>query len=92
MHGGDHMIRDRIIVEDDQGTELEFGIEGMFEMDDRNYVLLSNEEDTILMQVVGVGDDQELVGIEDPEEAQSLLDAYQIAVDAAPAEGENEFQ
>ncbi|ARU59911.1 DUF1292 domain-containing protein [Tumebacillus avium] len=86
------MIRDRIIVEDDQGTELEFGIEGMFEMDDRNYVLLANDEDTILMQVVGEGDDQELVGIEDPEEAQSLLDAYQIAVDAAPAEGDNEFQ
>ncbi|TCP58315.1 uncharacterized protein DUF1292 [Tumebacillus sp. BK434] len=86
------MIRDRIIVEDDQGAQLEFGIEGMFEMDDRNYVLLTNEEDTILMQVVGEGDAQELVGIDDPEEAQSLLDAYQIAVDAAPAEGETEFQ
>ncbi|ASS74338.1 DUF1292 domain-containing protein [Tumebacillus algifaecis] len=85
------MIRDRILVEDDQGVQQEFGVEGMFEMDERNYVLLTNEEDTILMQIVGEGEHQELVGIDDPEEAQSLLDAYQIAVDAAPAEGENDF-
>jgi hypothetical protein len=84
------MIRDRIIVEDDRGMRREFGIEGMFEMNDRNYVLLSNEEDTVLMQVVGEGDNQELVGIDSPEEAQSLLDAYQIAVDSAPAEGETD--
>ena len=81
------MIRDRIIVEDNQGQQKEFGIEGLFEMDDRNYVLLTAEDDeTVLMRVEGEGDDQELVGIQNPEELQSLLDAYQIAVDAAPAE------
>ncbi len=90
MHGGDQMSRDRIVVEDDQGQKREFSIEGMFEMNDRNYVLLMNEEDSVLMQIVGEGDSQELLGLDDRAEAQSLLDAYQIAVDAAPAEGETE--
>ncbi|MGB8956768.1 MAG: DUF1292 domain-containing protein [Tumebacillaceae bacterium] len=81
------MIRDRIIVEDDQGQQREYGIEGMFEMDEQDYVLLTAEDDEpVLMRVEGEGDDQELVGIQDPDELQSLLDAYQIAVDAAPAE------
>ncbi|MFD2169629.1 DUF1292 domain-containing protein [Tumebacillus lipolyticus] len=84
------MSRDRIVVEDDQGQKREFSIEGMFEMNDRNYVLLMNEEDSVLMQIVGEGDSQELLGLDDRAEAQSLLDAYQIAVDAAPAEGETE--
>jgi hypothetical protein len=80
------MIRDVLIVEDAQGRQQEFGIEGLFEMDDESYVLLASEDDTVLMKVEGEGDDQELVGIQDPELLQSLLDAYQIAVEAAPAE------
>lgn len=81
------MIRDRIIVEDDQGQQKEYGIEGLFERDDQDYVLLTSEDaEPVLMRVEGEGDDQELVGIQDPDELQSLLDAYQIAVDAAPAE------
>ncbi|MGZ4134053.1 MAG: DUF1292 domain-containing protein [Tumebacillaceae bacterium] len=80
------MIRDVLIVEDAQGRQQEFGIEGLFEMDDESYVLLASQDDTVLMKVEGEGDDQELVGIQDPELLQSLLDAYQIAVEAAPAE------
>lgn len=80
------MIRDVIIVEDAQGHQQEFGIEGLLELDDQSYVLLASEDDTVLMKVEGEGDDQELVGIQDPELLQSLLDAYQIAVEAAPAE------
>ncbi|MGZ4112837.1 MAG: DUF1292 domain-containing protein [Tumebacillaceae bacterium] len=80
------MIRDVLIVEDAQGRQQEFGVEGLFEMDDESYVLLASQDDTVLMKVEGEGDDQELVGIQDPELLQSLLDAYQIAVEAAPAE------
>ena len=83
------MIRDRIVVEDAQGNQQEFGIEGLLELDDQSYVLLTGAEDnTMLMRVEGEGDEQELVGIQDPELLQNLLDAYQIAVDAAPAEEE----
>ncbi|HEU4963682.1 MAG TPA: DUF1292 domain-containing protein [Bacilli bacterium] len=81
------MIRDRIVVQDEQGQQREFGLEGLFEMDDQSYALLMAEDDEpLLMKVEGEGDDQELVGIQDPDVLQSLLDAYQIAVDAAPAE------
>jgi len=79
-------MRDVIVVEDAQGRTREFGIEGLFDVDDQSYVLLTSEEDTVLMRIEGEGEDQELVGIEDPEELQTLLDAYQIAVEAAPAE------
>ncbi len=79
--------RDVIVVTDEFGQQLEFGIEGLFEVDDESYVLLTSDEDTLLMKIEGEGEDQELVGIEDPELLQSLLDAYQLAVAAAPAEG-----
>ena len=55
------MIRDRIVVEDAQGQQREFGIEGLFEMNEQSYVLLTSDDDTLLMQVEGEGDDQELV-------------------------------
>lgn len=81
------MIRDRIVVQDEQGQQREFGVEGLFEMNDESYALLMSEDDeTLLMKVEGEGDSQELVGIQDADLLQSLLDAYQIAVDAAPAE------
>lgn len=80
------MIRDRIVIADEQGRQQEFGVEGLFEVDDESYVLLTSEDDTMLMKIEGEGDEQELVGIQDPELLQSLLDAYQIAVAAVPAE------
>jgi hypothetical protein len=40
----------------------------------------------MVMQVEGEEGDQYLVGITDPIESQSILDAYQIAVEEAPAE------
>jgi hypothetical protein len=48
--------------------------------------LLSSDEDTVLMRVERNGDEQYVVGISDPIELESVLNAYQIAVDAAPAE------
>ncbi|MBL0386021.1 DUF1292 domain-containing protein [Tumebacillus sp. ITR2] len=82
------MIRDVIVVQDAKGQELEYGVEALLEMNDQSYVLLVNEEDTLLMKVEGEGEQQELVGIPEPYVLESLLDAYSIAVEAAPAEGE----
>jgi hypothetical protein len=80
------MMRDVIVVRDAQGQEREFGVEALLEMNDQNYVLLVNGEDTLLMLVEGEGEQQELVGIPESYVLDSLLDAYQIAVEAAPAE------
>jgi len=82
----------RITVEDEQGNEKEYAVEALFDMNEDWYALLTSDEDRILMRVVGgEGEDQYLVGIDDPEEAASVLDAYQIALEAdenAGAEGQ----
>lgn len=82
----------RITVEDEEGNEKEYAVEALFDMNEDWYALLTSDEDRILMRVVGgEGEDQYLVGIDDPEEAASVLDAYQVALEAdenAGAEGQ----
>jgi hypothetical protein len=80
-------VRDTITVQDEQGKDREFAVEALFDMNEESYALLKSEEDIVLMRVEG--DDEEgqyLVGIDDAEEAHSILAAYEIAVEAAPAE------
>lgn len=83
----DNNLRDVITVQDEDGNSKQFSVEALFDMDEKSYALLQSEDDLVLMQVVG-GDDetQYLIGIEDPDEAEQILDAYQVAVEAAPAE------
>jgi hypothetical protein len=79
--------RDYITIKDDQGNLKDFAVEALFEMEGRSYALLAADDVTMVMQIEGEeGDDQYLVGISDPIESQSILDAYQIAVEEAPAE------
>jgi uncharacterized protein YrzB (UPF0473 family) len=78
--------RDYITIKDEQGSLKDFAVEALFEMEGRSYALLSAEDETMVMQVEGEEGDQYLVGITDPIESQSILDAYQIAVEEAPAE------
>ncbi len=74
---------DRITVQDEQGNTREFAVEALFDMDDDWYALLKSEDDTVLMRVVGGdGDEQYLEGIDDPDEAASILDAYEVALEA----------
>ena len=80
--------RDYITIEDTEGNEKQFAIEALFDVEDQSYALLASEDETILMRVE---DDEEeegqyLVGITDSGEIETILSAYQIAVDAAPAE------
>jgi uncharacterized protein YrzB (UPF0473 family) len=78
--------RDFITIKDEQGNLKDFAVEALFEMEGRSYALLAAEDETMVMQVEGEEGDQYLVGISDPVESQSILDAYQIAVEEAPAE------
>ncbi|WP_102347217.1 DUF1292 domain-containing protein [Bacillus sp. Marseille-P3661] len=81
--------RDIITIEDEQGNEQHFALEALFDMNEQSYALLTSQEnfdETILMRVEVEGENQFLVGIMDPSESEALLNAYQIAVDAAPAE------
>jgi uncharacterized protein YrzB (UPF0473 family) len=78
--------RDYITIKDDDGNLKDFAVEALFEMEGRSYALLAAEDETMVMQVEGDEGDQYLIGISDPDESQSILDAYQIAVEEAPAE------
>lgn len=78
--------RDYITIKDDDGNLKDFAVEALFEMEGKSYALLAAQDETMVMQVEGEEGDQYLVGISDPVESQSILDAYQIAVEEAPAE------
>jgi hypothetical protein len=78
--------RDFVTIEDEYGIEKQYAVEALFEMEGNSYALLRANDETILMRVEDDGDEQYLVGLSDPEERESILDAYQIAVEAAPAD------
>jgi uncharacterized protein YrzB (UPF0473 family) len=78
--------RDYITIEDEEGKRKEFAVEALFDMEEESYALLAAEDETIVMKVEGEEGNQYLVGITNPSESQAILDAYQIAVEEAPAE------
>ncbi|KHF39898.1 DUF1292 domain-containing protein [Halalkalibacter okhensis] len=78
--------RDQITIEDENGHMKNYSVEALFDMEDHSYALLSSAEETILMRVEDEEDEQYLVGITDPKERNSILEAYEIAVEANPAE------
>lgn len=79
-------IRDLVTVEDDQGNLLSYEVEALFEMRGESYALLRSNEETVLMRVEEDGKEQYLVGLSDEADKDAILDAYQVAVDAAPAD------
>lgn len=79
-------LRDLVTVEDESGRKLSYEVDALFEMQGESYALLRNKNDTVLMRVEEDEKGQHLVNITNQTEKESLLDAYQIAVDAAPAE------
>ncbi|GAE36998.1 DUF1292 domain-containing protein [Halalkalibacter akibai] len=79
-------IRDQITIEDENGQTKDYSVEALFDMEDHSYALLSSNEDTILMRVEEEEDGQNLIGITDENERDAILHAYEIAVDANPAD------
>lgn len=79
-------IRDLVTVKDDKGRQKQYEVEALFEMNGESYALLRDREETVLMRVEEETGEQVLVGLNNELEKSNLLDAYQIAVDAAPAE------
>jgi uncharacterized protein YrzB (UPF0473 family) len=78
--------RDYITIEDDVGNKKDFAVEALFDMEDESYALLAAEEETIVMKIEGDEGNQYLVGISDPAKSEAILDAYQVAVQQAPAD------
>ena len=81
-------IRDLITIEDGNGDQLSFEVEAMFDMEGKAYALLRSGDQTALMEAKEDASGQHLVQIQitNQSEKESLLDAYQVAVEASPAE------
>lgn len=78
--------RDYITIEDENGKRKQFAVEALFDMEKESYALLAAEDETIVMRVEEEEGSQYLVGIDDPLKSEAILEAYQIAVENAPAE------
>ena len=79
-------IRDLITIEGENGEQLSYEVEAMFDMKGETFALLRTGDDTVLMKVEEDQTGQHLVNIKDKTVKASILDAYQIAVEASPAE------
>jgi hypothetical protein len=79
-------IRDLVTVLDDKGNQRQYEVEALFEMNGETFAMLRDQEGTVLMRVEDQDGQQFLVGLNNEMDKSNLLDAYQIAVDAAPAE------
>ena len=80
--------RDFITIENEKGIEKQYAVEALFDMRNQTYALLQSNGEVLLMRVEDEKDEQYLVGLTDSEERDSILDAYQIAVEATPADEE----
>jgi hypothetical protein len=81
-------IRDLITIENESGEEKSYEVEALFDMEEHTYALLRSQEETLLMQVEEDEQGQHLIGLSNQNDKEAILDAYQIAVDAAPADSE----
>jgi hypothetical protein len=81
--------RDLITVEDNDGNKKQFVVEALLAIEEDTYALLRSEHEldhAIVMQVENEDDEQYLIGINDPRKKTMVLDAYEIAVEANPAD------
>lgn len=81
-----YYLRDSVTVQKEQGEEVEYFIEALFDVDDESYALIRNDDETLLMKIEEENGEQFLVGVEKPDLSESILDTYQIAVKANPAD------
>jgi uncharacterized protein YrzB (UPF0473 family) len=83
---GQDETKDYITIEDEQGSEKQFAVEALFEMEEESYAIIKSEDETLLMRVEQDGEEQYLVGINDQNKRDAILDAYEIAVNADPTD------
>ncbi|MCU9614724.1 DUF1292 domain-containing protein [Caldibacillus lycopersici] len=82
----DQVYRNSITVKDNNGEEKTYIVEAMFELNGEEYALIQHEEAMALMKMEQQDGQQYLVGVENPDTREFILDAYQIAVEANPAD------
>lgn len=81
--------RDLITVLDEYKQEKQLSVEALLVINSETFALLTPKEDfsvIFVMQVKDEKDAQYLIGIDDPAMTSMVLDAYEIAIDANPAD------
>jgi hypothetical protein len=82
--------RDMISIEEEEdGEERQLAVEALFDMEDKTYALLRSPQNKNDLFVMGVEDDedgQSLIKIKNQTVKENVLDAYEIAVAANPAD------
>ncbi|MFZ2462096.1 MAG: hypothetical protein WAW77_00370 [Caldibacillus thermoamylovorans] len=46
-----YYLRDSVTVQKEQGEEVEYFIEALFDVDDESYALIRNDDETLLMKI-----------------------------------------
>ncbi len=85
-----YRLRDSVTIKNEKSAETEYFIEALFEVDDESYALIRNDDETLLMKIEEENGEQYLVGVGKPDLNESILDAYQIAVETNLTEKDKE--
>jgi len=81
-------LRDAVTIIDEHGEETEFFVEALFDVDGEAFSLIRKEDNSMLLTKIEEdhNGEQYLVPVSNPEKSANILDAYQIAVEANPAD------
>jgi hypothetical protein len=79
-------LRDSITVTDESGSEIEYFVEALFDVDDESYALIQKDDDMFLMKIEEENGEQYLVGVSNASIGEDIIDAYQIAVEETMAD------
>lgn len=74
-------LDNRIILDDEDGNEVEFEFLDVVELDDKEYVVLlpveeAEKGEVVIFRIEGEGDDESYVSLDDENEAERVFQAF----------------
>ena len=74
-------LDNKIILDDEEGNEIEFEFLDVVELDDKEYVVLlpveeAEKGEVVIFRIEGEGDDESYVSLDDEEEAERVFEAF----------------
>lgn len=74
-------LDNKIILDDEEGNEVEFEFLDVVELDDKEYVVLlpveeAEKGEVVIFRIEGEGDDESYVSLDNEEEAERVFEAF----------------
>ena len=74
-------LDNRIILDDEEGNEIEFEFLDVVEVDDKEYVVLlpveeAEKGEVVIFRIEGEGEDESYVSLDDEEEAEKVFEVF----------------